>query len=252
MKSAPTNSQLDNFIQNVLKAPDTDLHPFDWSEIEVLLRHEQKSIRKMTNKKSVLIFVAAIIIVIAAFGVFKLVDYSSLPKEADMPVDSSQNTFMVIDTSKAIIYDSTAILIDTVKIDSSSLADEEHKTDSLLASSDALLKTIKDKQSSDAAKIIQKQDKKQKQNNAKTTNPPADTAMKITPPPADTVKIIPPVEIKTETPLLVDTVNKNNSAPKKNSKSKKSKSQKADSPPPAQLPKTESPIETKPDSLKQQ
>lgn len=254
MKSSANNSPLDNFIQETLKSPDTDLHPFDWSEIEVLLRHEQKSISAGARKKTILISSAAVIIVMGVFGIFKIIQhYSSLPAETETLIDPTQNTFSIIDTQKNIADDSAVSMMDTAKIDSSRVAlDEEHKTDSILAASDALLKNIKDKPSADAARIIQKQDKKQKQNNTKTVNPPVDTAMKIITPPADTVKIIPPIEIKTEVPLLDDTVNKNNPAPKKNSKSKKSKSQKDGSPPPTNLPKSESPAETKPDSLKQQ
>jgi len=254
MKPTPANNQLDSFIQNALKSPDADLHPFDWSEIEVLLRHEQKSIRKMTTKQSVLIAVAAIIILIVSFGIFKLAGYYSLPEKTEVPIaDSGQNTFMAIDTQTSIISDSVIAMVDTVKIDSSRVShDEEYKTDSLLAVSEAFLKSIKEKQTADATKIIQKQDKKQKQNTTKVLSPPVDTTMKITLPPADTIKIIPPPETKKETAPAPDTVNKTNPGPKKNSKSKKPKSQKMDSPVPAELPKTESPSETKPDSLKQQ
>jgi len=246
MKSSPNNNQLDNFIQDALKSPDADLHPFDWSEIEVLLRHEQKSIRQLTDKKSILISAAVAIILIGAFGIFKIVRYySSLPKEAETLIDSTQNTFMAVDTQKTIISDST--MIDTVKIDSSALADQEHKTDSLLAASAAFLKKINETQSADTEKIIQKQDKKQKQN--KTQPQPTDTSsekISIEQLPAiDTAskQLIP--EIKNDTPSSSPDSSKSSDSSKKSKKNKKQKNTSADSS------KTKTPPEAKPDSLKQ-
>ena len=222
MKSSPNNNQLDNFIQDALKSPDADLHPFDWSEIEVLLRHEQKSIRQLTDKKFILISAAAVILLIGLFGIFKIVRYySSLPEEGETLIDSTQNTFMAVDTQKTIISDSTSSMIDTVKIDSSRVSrDEEHKTDSILAASDAFLKKINEKQSADAAKIIQKQDKKQKHN--KIQPQPADTSsgkISIEQLPAiDTAskQLIP--EIKNDTPSSSPDSSKSPDSPNKRKK----------------------------------
>ncbi len=250
MKSSPNHNQLDSFIQDALKSPDADLHPFDWSEIEVLLRHEQKSIPMMyRDKKLILISGGAVILLIGLLGIFKIVRYySSLPEEAETLIDSTQNTFMAVDTQKTIISDSTSSMIDTVKIDSSRVSrNEEHKTDSILAASDAFLKKINEKQSADAAKIIQsvrtpseKQDEKQK--HTKTQPRPVDTSsgkISIEQLPAiDTAskQLIP--EIKNDTP---------SSPPDSSNKRKKNKKQKNAS---ADSSKTKTPPEAKPDSLK--
>lgn len=236
MKTSPSNNPLDNFIQNALKTPDVDLHPFDWSEIEVLLRHEQKSIRHLADKKTILLSAAAVIILLGAFGIFKVAHYYySLPEETETRMDSTQNTFIAIDPQKTSISDSIVTMIDSVKIDSSLvLRDEKHKTDSILAASDAFLK-----------KIIQKQDKKQKQTTK--TSPVDTTIIKTTTetlPPVDTSKH-PTQEIKTNTPPVSADTSKTSDPSKKSKKNKKQKNTSADSS------KTETPPQTKPDSLKQ-
>jgi len=251
MKSSPNNNKLHSFIQDALKSPDADLLPFDWSEIEVLLRHEQKSIHQLTDKKSILISVAAIIILISAFSIYKITSYySSLPEETETLIDSTQNTFMVVDTQTTIINDSIVAMIDTVKIDSSSASrDEEHKTDSIIAASDAFLKTIKDKQSADATKIIQKQDKKQKQN--KTEPQSADSSsgkISIEQLPAiDTVSKLLVPEIKNDIPSSFSDSSKSSDPLKKSKKNKKQRNTSADS---SKI-KNETPLKAKPDSLKQ-
>ncbi|MEK6615580.1 MAG: hypothetical protein AABZ32_05650 [Bacteroidota bacterium] len=252
MKSSPSNIQLDTFIQDTLKSPDVDLHPFDWSEIEVLLRHEQKSISVGINKKSILIYAVAVIILIGTVGIFKIMRYySSLPEETETLIPSTQNTFMAVDTQKTMSSDSSVSMIDTVKIDSSRASrNEEHKADSILVASDIFLKNSINKQSADTAKIIQKQDKKQKQNKPQpqfTDSSAGKTSIEQLPA-IDTASKHLISEIKNALPVSPPDSSKFSEPTKKSKKNKKQKNTSVDS---SKI-KTESPSEIKSDSLKQQ
>ena len=228
----PNTSKLDKFLADILKTPDNTAGA-EWSEVEVLLKPESKSIPVQINKKQVFIFASIIIIAGAgAFGIFKAVQYyKSLPEETVVPTDTAQAVLMAADTVKIISKDTIALAVDTSRADS--LEQTERKTDSLLAVSDSLLKKEKAKQAADAkaAQIQKQQEKKQKQSKTKTGIVPVDSSavtmpVETIPPPPDTAGKKSP-EIK---PSAADTAKSSAASSKKGSKkSKKSKSISADS-----------------------
>ena len=247
MKSDPVNSPLDTFIKETLKASDTNLPPVDWSEVEVLLRHEQKSISVGVSKKTIIISASAVAVLILAFGIYKIAGYySSLPPaEEEQLANPVQNTFNIVDTQKTVKREDSTVIPKTniADIDSSAYKKSEKKTDSVSVNppaDTASVKKINDKQ---------RQEKKKKQNTFQdSASLKTDTAKPL---PADTATTHPVQEIKKESPAPLDTANKNIPTPKSNSKKKKSRSQKTAVPAAADQPKTENPPELKSDSLKQ-
>lgn len=244
MKSPPNNNPLDTFIRDTLKSPDVDLPPFDWSEIEMLLRHEPKSIPHINyarNKKPILISVAAVIILIGLFGIFKIASYYfSLPEKTETVIDSAKNTFTTADTQKNSNHYFSGSELDTVKIDSSSIAHTRQKTYFVPAYDTFGLrfpsrKKIKNPLSADSLKAIQRR------NTSETDTASIPVAPRATVPAVDTANITAPVNIKREDQLSADTVNKNAIQPKRNPRNKKLRLLKPSSPLP----------ETQPDSLKQ-
>lgn len=236
MNSSPTNNQFDNFVKDALKTPDADLRPVDWSEVEVLLRHEQEPISFKASKKTILTSLIAVVILLCAFGIFKIAQYySSLPAEIQLPADSTENTFSIIDTQKTAGSDSSDYKTDSAMIDSILLATKKYKADSaaaVIAADTSSSKKTNDKQKEVIVKTSQKEDKK---NKTSTANSPVDTpSVKTIVSPPDTAKTTTLPEIKPETLPSADTANKPILPPKKNSKSKKGKLS------PAEQPKTDS------------
>jgi hypothetical protein len=243
MKSAQDNSALDIFIRKTLQVPGENLTPVDWSELEVLLRNEQKSIPLEINKKTIVYSAAGAIALILLFSIFKIVHhYSSLPPEPETPASAS------IDTLKPTAADSSVSNPAPAPMDTSHVAINSEKPNSV-TSTIVHADTIGKK-----AAAVQKLDKKHKQNNGTDTSAiKKDTVLQ---PISDTAATHPiqeiKQEIKTEIPVAVDTSNKNPVAPKNNSKSKKGKSKKTSASPPAEQPQSVPPAEIKSDSLKQQ
>jgi len=235
MKPASNSSPLDSFIRNSLKSADTNIPPFDWSEVEVLLKHEPRSMSVGASKKTILIAVAVAGVLLLTFGVFKIAEYySNEAAETETSTDSTQNSFDLIDTANAA---HATLPPHFPKIDSAAISLEKFKSDSIRAViiADSIRKiNIKEP----VVKTIQKQDRKKRPDTtqkavADTTSPKPNPIIPDTPPE-------PPVkEIIIETPLVPDTTTKN-SAP--NNSSKKRRKSKNSVPPP--------PAETKPDSLK--
>jgi hypothetical protein len=234
MKTAPDTSQLDIFIRNTLKSSDENFTPFDWSEVEVLLKHEQRSIPIEVNKKT--IFTAAVVAggLLVILGIFKIVQYySSLPPEPRTLIDT-QSTFDAVDTSAT----APSVLNAAVpKIDSASFFIAAKKRADSLATLGVVDTASKIK--AEVLPVVKTKDKNKK---ADTTI--ADTAtIRATPIPIipeDTASN-PFKETTIETPAIPDTAAKKTAL--QNSPSKKKKSKKAAS---------AAPPETKPDSLKQQ
>jgi len=244
MKSSTDNSPLDKFIKDALKAPDANLPPVDWSEVEVLLKHEKKPISLKVDKRTITYSGAGAGALLLLFCIVKIVGhYSSMPAETETRADSSQSTFSVIDTVKTAAMDSAIPKPTVSKSDTAGFTKNGQKIDSVPANAPAdtaLTKKIP---------VVQKPDKKKKQ------NPIKDTAKKpeIVPPPViDTATLHPAQEIKIETHPAADTANKNAAAPKENSKRKRSIFKKSSGRSEKELPKSGTPAETKPDSLKQQ
>lgn len=242
MKSAPTNSQLDTFIRNTLKSSDGNFQPVDWSEVEVLLKHEQKSISVGISKKNIFIAVAAAGILVLLVSIFKIIQhYSSLPGEPEILADSTQHTFNLIDNQSTAIFDSVVLKADTSKIDSSSFANAKRNNDSVSTL------VVTDKEIYPVIKTTQKQGKKKKTDTMQNLVPVDTASVKAV---SDTVSTPPSKEIIIENPTVPDTITKKTSPENNGSKKKKSKSKKA-TPPPSDQIKSDTPV-AKPDSLKQQ
>lgn len=249
MKSAPDNSPLDSFIREKLKAPDMNLSPVDWSEVEVLLRPEKKSIAPEINKKTILIVAAGVTVIALAFGLFQVISRdSSQPAETETPA-YSPSAFSVIDSVRPTVIDSIVVTPATARKDTTSLTATAPKSDSVPAAAavpDTAVKKVKTPAPIAAKPVLKKEKKKKTDTASVKTDVPA-------PPAADTATSHPaPVqEIKPEPVPAADTANKNSAAPKNNSKKKKAKG-KNPAPPAADTPKAAQPVEIKPDSLKQQ
>ena len=244
MKAAPNSStSLDTFIKEALKAPGIDLPLVDWSEVEVLIRHEQKSFSAGISKKTILLSAAVAVGLIIVFCMFMIVQhYSSLPPDP-AAIAPSENTFVAADTQKAVVTHDSVATIDS----SAFIAAAKKKADSIttaiafVSSDTTTLKKVNEKLP--VVKDILKQDKKQKENSAPNPSVTDSSGIKKNSVPVlsvDTSSAPPSQEIKiSEERPAADTTGKNNNLPKKNSKGKKSKSEKT------------VPPETKPDTLKQ-
>lgn len=251
MKSAPDSTKLDAFIRETLKASDANLQPFDWSEVEVLLRHEQKSLPVEINKKTIIYFAAGLVALLLLFGIFKIVQhYSSLPPEPEPIQDSTQNLFNTVDAADTTRL-TTIQKADTIKIDSSAVVKTQLQIDSsgLAKSKKADSNLVAAPLMPDSAwirKIREKQDKKKKQNTPRdTAGTKKDT---VAPRVIDTATAPRPAqEIKTETLPAADTSGKTTPAPKTAPKNKKGKAKKIAALPTPEQPKPEV---IQPDSLK--
>ena len=229
MKANDPNSALDNHIKNALKSSGSGIQMVDWSEIEVLIRHEKSPIPIEINKRTALIAAAAAMGLILLFGIFKLVQYySSQQKEEAEPPVPEQTSFNAIDTQKtSVAYDSSTVKADTIKVESSPIVE---KKDSAAI--------IRKDTSSTKVKTPPKQNKKQNT----TTSADTSSVKNIIAEPVvkDTVQPPPVQEIKIPTPVSIDSSGKKKSALNIFSKKKKQKAIKTDTPP----------AEIKSDSLK--
>ncbi|MBI3500477.1 MAG: hypothetical protein HY063_01685 [Bacteroidetes bacterium] len=240
MMKMKTPGQLDKFIIETLKSSEKNIPSADWSEVEVLLKHERQTLQVKVSKKTILISSAAAMSVILVFGIFKLIQYySSLPAENEVPV--SANTLMA-DTQKIVADSSPAIAnvkIDTPKtsaeteVDTIALSAQERKADSLIAD-------FKEK-----AKINPAESKKEKKIKISLLAP---TISDTVPAPAT---ILPPdtsgknkSSAKPDSPVSSDSSKANKNAfEKKLRKNKKGKTSSDSS-------KVKTPAPAKPDSLK--
>jgi hypothetical protein len=215
MKSS-NNSALDLFISEALKTSDTNLPPIDWSEVEVLLQNEKKSIPIRVNKKIIMYSLAAIGILIIAFSIFKIYDYySSLPSEANPIIAPAQPKLNNVP-------DSSASVIKTAKIGAAFESDEEDTISTIEQTDISSIKNIVAD-----VKITPRPDKKKKPDTLlPIVNTPITTgeieAEKLILPDTTTTKK-PMEEIINETPIVADTTSKKFSLWPKKSKNKKSK-----------------------------
>lgn len=211
MKSASDTFSLDNFIKEALKNPEPDLQPFDWSEITVLLRHEQKSISILENKRLILISGITAAFIVVSFGVFELIQYyTSLP-------DSTEKIAAPILNPIKKITDSSASVIKTAKIGSAFVDDDTSSEVSILEPDTAQVKKI-----APVVKLVQKQEKKKKQDSVLSiTETPVEKVPVEELPTVDTSSKQPVQEIKNEAPSDIDTTHKKFSLWPKKSKNKK-------------------------------
>ena len=254
MKS-PINSPLDSFFTDALK--NSAAHPVipDWSEVEVLLKREQKTIPIKMNRKSAVIVGSMLVVVLAGIGIFKLVKYySSLPAENEMVSDATQQTILTaVDTQKNISPDTSHPVTADInsseqEIDSVAVAIQEKKADSLIADfkekekkrkdSIAEIKTTKDKTA--AQKEPKKNEKKTKISSLAPTISDSDNSSGNILPPDTSGKN--KNEMKIDSPVKVDS-SKITPSPK----NKKGKKQKTTSPDSS---KVTSPSPVKSDSLR--
>lgn len=243
MNKAPHNSPLDAFLRDTLKNADDKFQPIDWSELEVLLKPEQRSIPEIPiSKKNMLLAAAGIGVLIVLFGLFKLIQHhSSLPEEPQPTAGTIQNSFSMLDTLSADPIDSTAQANTSGKDSTALTALEKRKADSLaaLVKADSAARAMLD-----IVPVVKIKEKKKKQD----TTRKATTIDTIAPPVAPDTALKPaPKEVLPAIPAASDTSRK---APPENSGGKKKKSKSQKSPPLPTDPKTD-PAVTKPDSLQQ-
>ncbi|TAL60695.1 MAG: hypothetical protein EPN85_06640 [Bacteroidetes bacterium] len=258
MKSTANNSSLDAFLKERLKSSDENFQPFDWSEVEVLLKHEKSSVPVRISKQNILIAAAAAGVLILAFSIFRLVQYySTLPAATEVLTDSTQNSFSIIDTNKTASPDSAVHKADFSAIDSSAIAIKKKKTDSIATPEvapkvtqdsfgESSVKKVNDKEIPSVVKTTPKQDKKKKQDTIQKAVAPDTASAKVI---ADTTSKPAPKEVVIETPSVPDTADKKLAAEGTGSKKKKSKAKKGGLPSPPADQKTDTPV-AKPDSLK--
>lgn len=243
MNRAPDSSKLEAFLRDTLKGTDDKFQPFDWSELEVLLKPEQRTIAVPVNKKNMFMAAAVGGVLVLIFIIFQLTQYySSLPAEPETPVDTAQTTFSVLDTTSTAAPDSSALPADSVKVDSTAfLAAEKRKVDSLtalrIADSIAKIKV-------EVLPAVKAKDKKKKTDTTQKVNA-VDTASAK--PPVDTTSRPAPKEIIAPAPAVTDTASKKPAAENNGGKKKKTKAKKPVTPPAE--PKTDPPVVPS-DSLK--
>jgi hypothetical protein len=253
MKNPSDHTKLDEFIVETLKRESPDIPRVEWSEIEVLLPHRQKSLSIGISKKTIVFFSSAIVITFIAFGVFKIArHYSSFPVETKNLTDSTKNIFSIMDTS---VQQDSVFVIPDINYTDTGVFTQKQKIDSdsaVISADTAAMKKTNVQPITTASKIIQqqkpKQDKTQKLSVADTSSKKTHTE-----PMSDTV-VSEPLSANAETKTEIrsaDTTNKNIPTPQKKSKNKTSKSQKKDTT--AGASKTALPVqETKPDTSQKQ
>lgn len=239
MEPVSNNSELDKHIRETLKKDDTDLPPIDWSEIDVLLYHEKKSVLTgiKINKKNIFIFSAVVVSIIILLGAVKIVSYyfSANSEKTESNSNPAPNSFDVVDSNKNI-------LIDSISKNNNDLVNAKQQTDSIIGNSPTNTTSVIN---------TQKQEKRKKLNTISQSPINTDTA--VTKTEATDLPVIntetistPPIEENSTIPTTIDTINKDNSSNKSNSLQKKifrRKNRKAQ--------KTDTlPGEIKPDSLK--
>lgn len=245
MKSPSNNSALDAYIRETLKGYDEIFQPFDWSEVEVLLKHEQRSIPVEINKKTVVLIAVSAGVLILIFGIFKIVNYySSLPAETSVSVDSTQNTFTLVDSLADSVQVPSGIKTDSIRIDTPVVA--------IMPVVDSTI--VKNNQEPALSLPQQKKDKKKKINSEQNeTIADSASSSKIihpeTPVTSDTISKPVIIENRMEVALPPDTTAKIQPTGKDTSKKKKSKA-KNPVQPPAEQQATPPVIQS--DSLKQQ
>ena len=246
IKPSPSSAPLDTFIKDALKADGADLPSVDWSEVEVLIRHEKKSFSVDINKKTIIRFSAGAVLLILVCSIIKIFQYSSSPEEPEQSIAPEQNTFAVMDTEKAIITtDSASATTNTFNSDSFLITANKKKADSAYSAAmpadTASLKGIKEKQLSAIVKTTQKKENK-KTKGSSLTDSAVEKKDNIPSLANDSLKTSSAKEIKTPGDSIssADTTNKKMPASKNKSKKKTKKT--------AVAPVTE----TQPDSLKRQ
>ena len=230
MKPAPTSTALDAFIRDAIKSPGNDLPLVDWSEVEVLLRHEKKPISFNFNvdKKIIWGSSAALAIIVVVIIILKTVSFNSATTEETPSPPSDLSSWPEAQQPAAVNTQKTDVVHDSVvaKIDSSAF----------IAADTTAHKKTNDKESRvlEVVKAVQKQDKKQKDNSVSNA-PSIDSSVikknDFSIPTVDTASAPPSQEIKiSEERPAADTTGKTNATSKKNSKRKKSKPEKTVSP----------------------
>lgn len=240
MKSAPTNSRLDSFLSETLKGSPENFQPYDWSEVEVLLKHERPPIPITVDKKTIRAGAVAAGVIILCVVIYSISrHYASLPAETETQADTVQNTFSLIDTVRTAAPVPDALRADTTKKDSGK---------SVIAAGGIVPVQPAEKEISPAEKKAVNPAQKKRSDTLQT---PASELPVLNPKPVpfqeDTASN-PFKETAVETPVVPDTASRK-PTPENNTPKKKKSKAKSTEPPPAE-PKNDAPA-AKPDSLKQ-
>lgn len=232
------HSLLDHFVQNALQTADADNPSVDWSEVDVLLQHEQKSV-SLPTPKYIFIGAGAVALVAAVFFLVKFIGSSG----------NSEEQLISSDTSTALIsVPDSAVNISPVPaaIDSAKPIDTTHQMTSVIPADTAEVAPEKtsEKKKTDTVNVLKKESVKTEKKKNKLSSLAPDTSKK-----EDAPESILPPDTQENKPEEI----KNNSSgtpadtshslpPKKTGKSKKGKTKSTDTAAPA--------APAQPDSLK--
>lgn len=244
MRASPDRSLLDDFIRKTLKNSDDLFTPFDWNELDVLLKHEQRTIPVEISKKNLFLIGGAVGGLLILFIIFKIVShYSSLPDDKEPVVDSTQQILLHADPLSDITLQSDSLRKDTLS--ALPTGDTAISSKIILHADSAGSQKVSIPVAGTIPALLKKE--KKKKNDSLPGNTAADTVSirKEAPPALIDTSFRPAIkEIGTEPVPASDTTSK--MLPSGNAKKKRSKEKKT--PPPPAAPKTDMPI-VQPDTL---
>ncbi len=246
MKSTSDRSLLDDFIRETLKSSDEHYPPIDWNELDVLLKHDQRSIPVEINKKNLILVGSVAAALLLLFVIFRVADhYSSLPDDTEPVQDSSHQVLLPSDSlTSGTGLNPDSMLTDTLSV---SLLNDTAGSSKLNVSADTAVYKTPISPAQLTAPAVPKKEKK-KRTDTLPVQPVVDSALPVKEPAPDEINpfVAPAVkEDKTETLPVSDTTTK---APAPgNTKKKKAKTKNTSSPPAAT--QTDTPV-AQPDSLK--
>ncbi|MBI4931400.1 MAG: hypothetical protein HY841_11595 [Bacteroidetes bacterium] len=131
MKKISNTNQLDNFLQEKLKSPESKLPVVDWSEVEVLLSAEQKTISIGISKKQIFISSSVIVAVIGVFFIIKYISsFHEIKEETASPSGTTTTIHPYENSQTASVSVSPAITADTLSpADTAALTEKKFTAD---------------------------------------------------------------------------------------------------------------------------
>lgn len=220
----PDTSRLDNYIRETLKTPEQNLPVVDWSEVDVLLKHETKSIA-LPDKKYLFIGAGGVVFIIGIFFLVKLIASRTSSSEKEIISADTISSIMPKDDTVALTSSVSPAPHDTIKI-----ADTASKTANVVSpvdSSSIKIAEVKtsEKKNTEQKAVVAEQKKPEKKNSKISSLAPTISDAALTP-----ENIIPPDTAGKNKP---EPIKINSAAPadsskvlpeKKNKKNKKGKS----------------------------
>lgn len=221
MKTPSDNFQLHNFLRDTLKNLDVQYQQPDWNDMESLLGPAHTPIAVNISKKTILISASAAMVVIIGIIISQTIHFGSSSSEKTSPenINSSQNLLQAVDSQKTPVANVAIPEVDSAKVDSSALIENENVTGitSISSADSTSARKIIDNQKNNSKNVSQPVEKKKKKNGSEN-NSAVDTA---------SVKIIPQVQV----PVVDTTTNHSHqvipspAAPDSSKKNKKERKQ---------------------------